>query len=239
DDSDHLLTTQTLTLAQIGTADGTFDGHFFLPPTALNNLAFGSYHFITRATLDLNDSSVSPESTGSSATTLFSPSYSAHAQVAGTVFISGDPVSITGTATSTAGGAPVPFADVVVTVTHGGVAQDFAVKTDAFGAFVLSYPSFNGLAGSFDVSAHPPDFAAEDAAPEDSFSLVDLDLAQSLVTLDVSSGTGTPGTLTLTNLSDQTLTGLSVDLTGLAAGWSLNISDLPATLAAHASTPLH
>src|SRR5262249_30822549 len=67
----------------------------------------------------------------------------------------------------------------------------------------------------------------------------DLNLVQSVVSLGVASGAGTPGTLTLANLSDTALHNLAADLSELPSGWNLDISDLPATLAAHASTTLH
>ncbi len=85
------------------------------------------------------------------------------------------PVTFTGLATYTATGLPVPNAPVKLHLTVRSIKRSFDVTTDADGNFSYTFQPVANEAGAYSVAATHP--ALDDAAPEDTFSILGMRVA--------------------------------------------------------------
>ncbi len=208
---------------------------FTVPASSLLTEDFGLYQFIVRGTLDLDRSVVDLKATAASNAVQIAPSYSATVQtVGGTTFVSGDPVSLTGRALATATGLPVGNAVVEVAVATGRTVQTFLATTDAGGTFTLTVPTFEDAAGRYQIKAYHPSFPGEDTGYDGAFDLLGVDIVQSQIGLAAIAGQAATGSFVVTNPGSAPISGLSLSVPDLPAGWAVTFGSLPGSLAAGA-----
>ncbi|WP_203546973.1 Ig-like domain-containing protein [Roseiconus lacunae] len=143
------------------------------------------------------------------------------------------PVLLTGTATNT-DQTPAAFKQVSVHLSVRGTKRVFPAITDAAGNFSLTFNPLPGEGGTYTVgAAHPGE---DTAAVQDMFQLVGMRAEPPANAISVKEGAAaTSSSITLRNLADVPLTGLSVEVvdaaanlqvTAVAAGNATTIDDL-------------
>ncbi|MDM4018763.1 Ig-like domain-containing protein [Roseiconus lacunae] len=143
------------------------------------------------------------------------------------------PVLLTGTATNT-DQTPAAFKQVSVHLSVRGTKRVFPAITDAAGNFSLTFNPLPGEGGQYTVgAAHPGD---DTAVVQDTFQLVGMRVEPPADAISVKEGAAaTSSSITLRNLADVRLTGLSVEVvdaaanlqvTAVAAGNATSIDDL-------------
>ncbi|HEY6871735.1 MAG TPA: Ig-like domain-containing protein [Geobacteraceae bacterium] len=135
-------------------------------------------------------------------------SYLAQAKTDKSVYKQGEPVQITGQATSTASGAPMPLVPVKIGVSVKGFDRFFTVTTDATGAFSYTFVPAAGEAGGYSVWATHPDLA--DRTVQAQFSIIGLQVYPALVNVQMLKGKYQDIPVTLTNLGGSSLTALTL-----------------------------
>ena len=123
------------------------------------------------------------------------------------------PVLLTGSAVR-AGGGPAPFEQVSVHLTVRGTKRVLPAITDAEGNFEVTFNPLPGEGGNYTVgAAHPGE---DDAPVQDTFQLVGMRAESPSTAIRVMEGGSEDGQVTVRNLADIALTGLSVEVVGLA-----------------------
>lgn len=236
DSTAQLVATDTISLAGLSGAT-SYDGQLQLSPAAFGNLPFGNYQVIVAAALSLASTSQQLTSSSASANVFFEPGYSAEITTPALTVVAGASATLSGTATSTTDGSAVAYAPVDVTITGGSFQETLTATTDATGNFSVDFQPLAGGEGTYDVSAYNPGLPPADrAAPQSAIDVVGLSFAQEQVRVTTGVGTGTSGTITIDNPSDEALGGITSTVSGLPQGWSFTLNDLPSSLAANSQT---
>ncbi|NBP51397.1 MAG: hypothetical protein EBU70_09530, partial [Actinobacteria bacterium] len=172
---------------------------------------------------------------GVSATIAISPAYRATVAAAVDVAAPGAAVPLTGTAFDPATGAPAANVPVTVRVGVRGTRRVIQTTTDASGAFAVTFQPLPHEAGQYTVCADHP--AVEADAAQDAFRIYGFRADYAGYRLSVVPGSAETRTITLTNLGDLPLTGLSVAVLGAPANLTV-LTSAATTIPAGASIPL-
>ncbi|NQT18153.1 MAG: hypothetical protein HQ592_00500 [Planctomycetes bacterium] len=111
---------------------------------------------------------------------------------------------------ASAGGAPIPGVPVSVRILRNGFRRVISAETDAGGAFSVLFNPLVNEAGTYEVAAARPG-VAEDLV-QDTFVLFGMKLDVSEHGYDLTPGTPLQGEVTLTNITDLPLTGLTASV---------------------------
>lgn len=142
-----------------------------------------------------------------------SPSYVATVMTDVEMAPADTPVLLTGFATNVADETPAAFREVSVHLQVRGTKRVFTAITDANGEFELTFNPLPGEGGSYTVGAAFPGVA--NAAIQDSFKLVGMRAEPPRDSIRVTEAAGPRGdSITLRNLADVPLTGLSIEVLG-------------------------
>jgi uncharacterized membrane protein len=139
-------------------------------------------------------------------------SYSALASTDKQVYKQGEPVIITGQATSTATVTPMPFVPVKVGVSFKGFDRSFTVNADDKGLFSYTLVPASNETGIFDVWASHPDLAGRSG--QSRFSIIGLAVDPPLATIAILKGQSFDIPVMLNNLGGSPLTAVSIIATG-------------------------
>ncbi len=154
-----------------------------------------------------------------------SPAYTATVQTDLTTAPAGTPVVMTGTATRASGGV-MENAAVNIHIVVRGTRRIVPVQTDATGHFMLTWAPLANEAGNYQIGAA---HTGEEIAPaQDAFTLIGIKLAPPVSELTVTEGLSITGHLSVVNLGETTLSGLSAQVVSAPANLSVT-----ATLAAN------
>lgn len=140
-------------------------------------------------------------------TTIADVSYTALAATDKGVYKQGESVKVTGQATSTATGAPMPLVPVKIGISTRGFDRFFTVNTDQAGAFGYTFTPASNEAGSYSVWATHPDLS--DRTVQAQFSIIGLSVAPTLANITILKGGSFDIPVTLANLGGSPLTGLA------------------------------
>ncbi len=143
------------------------------------------------------------------------PAYTTTLSIAPTSVPSATPIPITGTATLRSGG-PAPFSLVNIHITNRGIEQIIAALTDSSGQFSTSFTPGSGKGGLFLFGASHPGTAT--APVQDQVTVFGLGATPSTVTVEMLETSGENGGITIANLSEVPVSGLSVAVSGVPAG---------------------
>ena len=149
-----------------------------------------------------------------SAPLVVSPEYTATVQAGLTNVLLGTPVPLTGSATLAVGG-PATNVPVDLLLTVRGLQRIIGVYTDTNGNFSTLFNPLPNEAGSYTVSAVSPGITA--APPQAQFNILGMSLNPASLALSVAAGGSVSGSVTVQNLGDVPLTGLTSSVNGLAA----------------------
>ncbi|MFM7076357.1 MAG: hypothetical protein ACKO3G_09865, partial [Planctomycetaceae bacterium] len=177
---------------------------------------------------------------------ILDPAYRATVATAVDVGALGQPVPITGTAYDPATGAPAAGVAVTVRVGLRGTRRVIEATTDASGAFAVTFQPLPQEAGQYSLAADHPAVAID--TPQDGFVIHGLRAEFAGYRLSVVPGTPETRSITLANLGDLPLTGLTVEVLGAPTNLEVTTSSattIPAggtipfafTVAASATTP--
>ena len=158
------------------------------------------------------------------------PAYRATVSTNTELGIAGNSVVFNGRALSNLDNTPVAFEFVKVGVKTNGIVRELDALTDGNGNFSTIFKPLPGEAGRYQVNAYFPGNPAEDSAPEDSFALLGMRFNSTGVTNKVLANQPFTGQVTLQNLTDIPLTGLTYAVEGAPADWTVQVN-LPTTLA--------
>jgi hypothetical protein len=150
----------------------------------------------------------------SSTPVVISAQYAVTVKAGVTSVLMGTPVPLTGSATLTAGG-PAANVPVDILLTVRGLQRIISVATDANGNFSMVFTPLAYEAGTYTVSAVLPGITS--APPQDQFNILGMSANPSSLALAVVAGGATAGSVSLQNLSDVPLTGLTATINGAAA----------------------
>ncbi len=153
------------------------------------------------------------------------PSYTATAQVAGTTFLQGASIPVTGTAVRP-DDSPAINSMVEVYVLTNGLRREVLTTTDATGAFTATFVPLPHEAGHYTIGASFP--GMEQTTEHDAFDILGVrinngNIPQFLVQLN---GTLT-GSLPIENLSNTALTDVTLGSTTLPGGASIQFATVP------------
>lgn len=145
---------------------------------------------------------------------IVAPEYSAMVRAGTTNALMGTPIPLYGFATMTAGG-PAAGVPVNILVTVHGLQRIVSVTTDANGNFTTVFNPLANESGLYTISAVLPGITAASAQGE--FNILGMSASPSSVALSMIAGGSAATGVTLNNLSDVPLTGLTATVIGLAA----------------------
>ena len=175
---------------------------------------------------ELDDSNNSTLSSPLSVTPAYAATVSTtvHSAVAGTV------IPLQGHATLLAGGVAAGKL-VNVHVVSRGVERIVSALTDAAGNFTATFRPLADEAGNYTLAATYPGVAAS-GGTQDAFTLSGIKAVATDASLQITPGTtSAPHTLTVRNLGESSLTGISLSASGLPAGVTALFSGAASTLA--------
>ena len=143
--------------------------------------------------------------------------------------VAGTPITLRGQALSNSDNSPVAFEFVKVRVENKGTIREFDAFTDANGNFVNQFYPLPGEAGTYNINAYFPGFAAEDSVAEDSFTLLGMRFEQNdqfltQVSQRITEGTTLNGSVKLQNLSNIELSGLTATINGAPSDWTVTLT---------------
>ncbi|WP_218933767.1 CARDB domain-containing protein [Rubripirellula lacrimiformis] len=149
----------------------------------------------------------------------------------------GTPVSLAGTATKV-DGSPAVSVDVAVNISVRGTNRVLPATTDADGNFAVTFVPLPGEGGQYSVSATYPGIAPTDS--QDAFQLLGLQPTEGFDFINLTSGATTTQTITVRNLADVDLSGLTVEAIDIGTGLTVTprIADGANTLPASESFQL-
>ena len=150
----------------------------------------------------------------SSTPVVISAQYAATVKAGVTNVLMGTAVPLTGSATLTAGG-PATNVPVNIVLAVRGLQRIISVTTDSNGNFSTVFTPLAYEAGTYNVSAVLPGIT--NAPPQDQFNILGMSANPSSLALAVVAGGATAETVSLQNLSDVPLTGLTATINGAAA----------------------
>jgi Ca2+-binding RTX toxin-like protein len=149
--------------------------------------------------------------------------------------VAGTTITLNGQALSNINNAPVPYEFVTIAVKNqaSGAVREISAFTNGSGDFVSSFTPLPNEGGQYEINAYFPGNKTEDAAPEDTFKILGMQFTSAGVTQKVISDSTFSGTLSLKNLTDIPLTGITATVLGAPADWTVQVT-APATLAGDA-----
>lgn len=169
---------------------------------------------------------------------VLAPAYSAVVSTTSTIERMGREITLTGSATLTAGG-PAANSQVDIDIRVQGTKRTISVITDAAGAFTYEWVPLMTEAGQYTIGAkHPGELG--DAPVQDQFTLVGLtsDVEEFSKRLIVDDSPFIQS-ITLRNPGDTQLTGISAQMLGAATGVTATASVINATLPGLSSTTVN
>jgi|GEM_PF-1647902 len=143
--------------------------------------------------------------------------YTATVQAGVTNVVAGTPVPLSGTATLVAGG-PAANKPVNILLTVRGLTRTLSVTTDANGNFSTVFTPLPNEAGFYTVAAVAPGIT--NAPAQAQFTIVGAALNPSPLTVTVTEGSNISVPVSLQNLSEVPISGLTASLSGVAANLS-------------------
>ena len=164
------------------------------------------------------------------------PAYRAIVSTDTETALAGNSVILRGQAISNSDNSPVAFEFVKVRVENKGTIREFDSFTDANGNFVRQFNPLPGEAGTYNINAYFPAFAAEDNAAEDQFTLLGMRFEQNdqflqQVTQKIVEGTTFNGQVKLQNLSNVGLSGLTASIIDAPSNWIVEVTPQKTSLA--------
>lgn len=169
---------------------------------------------------------------------VLAPAYSAVVSTTTTLERMGREITLTGSATLTAGG-PAANSQVDIELRVQGTKRTISVITDAAGAFTYLWSPLMNEAGQYTIAAkHPGELG--DAPVQDQFTLVGLtsDVEEFTKRLIVDDSPFIQS-ITIRNPGDTQLTGVTAQMLGVAAGVTATASVINATLPGLSSTTVN
>jgi ELWxxDGT repeat protein len=153
--------------------------------------------------------------------------------------VAGTTITLNGQALSNINNAPVPYEFVTIAVKNqaSGAVREISAFTNGSGDFVSSFTPLPNEGGQYEINAYFPGNKTEDAAPEDTFKILGMQFTTAGVTQKVISDSTFSGTLSLKNLTDIPLTGITATVLGAPADWTVQVT-APATLAGDAANSI-
>jgi len=200
---------------------------FFVPKT------IGQYYLIaqTDATNTINEGgSIGDNNNTTILPVSIAAAYRATVSTDTEVGISGQSVVFKGQALSNLDNSPIPFEFVIVAVKNNGNVRELSAFTDGSGNFTSTFKPLAGEGGQYQVNAYFPNNPTEDTAPEDSFKLLGMRFTSNGVSNKVIANQAFTGQVSLQNLTDVALNGLTAKIEGAPSNWNVQVNT-PATLA--------
>ncbi|QDS90691.1 Lectin C-type domain protein [Rosistilla ulvae] len=182
-----------------------------------------------REGIDANNRFVSPTPI------LLRPSYTATVSAEIESAAAGTAVTLAGSAANT-DGTPAALVDVVVHITVRGTTRTLDARTDANGNFQTLFTPLSGEAGRYAVAASHPALSAP--MSQDTFDLHGLVPTAGFDFIGLPAGSSTTQSITIRNLADLPLTGLSITTVDVASGLSVTPSVPASNVAASGSFDL-
>ncbi|NCT44034.1 MAG: hypothetical protein GPJ35_12020, partial [Microcystis aeruginosa G11-09] len=227
DSSDSLITETTFT------PDIPFNSFyernipFFAPRNA------GQYYLI--ATTDANNTVNEGTGLGEQNNTIITPitvipAYKATVYTDTVIGTNSQSVTLRGSAVNNADNSPVPFEFVSIKIENNGTIRDLSAFTDGNGNFVKSFNPLPTEGGQYNINAYFPNNPNEDSAPEDSFQLLGMKFNTNQVTNKVIADTPFTGSVTLENITNIGITGITATVDSVVEGWTVQVNS-PSTLA--------
>jgi hypothetical protein len=141
--------------------------------------------------------------------------------------LAGTPVPMHGSATNNLG-APAPYAQVDIHILVQGTERILLAIADANGNFATTFQPLSNEAGAYQIWAAAPGVSTGTA--QDSFSLMGMSASPASASLRIAEGSSGSSTVTLQNLSDVPLHGLSAVVGATPTGLSATATLSDATL---------
>ncbi len=148
----------------------------------------------------------------------------------------GTPILLYGAATNIASGQPAPNVPVKLRVTVQGTNRYLDATTNAQGQFQAMFYPLATEAGSYTVSAYHPG-GSSDGPAQNTFVLVGMTSNPKQTSHDLVPDVEQTGTVTLKNLGDTSLSGITASGVALPGFLTLTVS-APASLDPHGSAPV-
>ena len=164
------------------------------------------------------------------------PAYRAIVSTETEVAPAGTRITMQGTATSNLNGQPQANSLVTIQVKAGDTIRNISTFTNSEGRFTAFFTPLAGEAGRYTISADHP--GVVERLPQDSFVLVGLRAEPQSVGIAVVPGTPTEGDVTIRNLADIPLTGLTARVSALPPVLDIVLT-APPTIAANGTIQLH
>ena len=141
--------------------------------------------------------------------------YGATLSIVPTTVPTGTPIPITGSATL-AGGGPAAFMLVNIHITNQGIERIISALTNSIGQFSTSFTPLPGQGGLFQFGASHPGSAT--APVQDEVRVYGLKANPVSLEFSLAESGNQSGTITIQNLADLPVSGLTTLVTGLPAG---------------------
>ena len=150
----------------------------------------------------------------SATTVVVLPEYTATVKAGVSTVLAGASIPLSGSATLSIGG-PATNKPVDILLTVRGLQRVISVVTDGTGSFNTVFTPFPTEAGVYTVSAVLPGVTS--APAQDQFNILGISATPASLALTVNEGSNVVGAVSLQNLSEVPLSGLTATVTGLAA----------------------
>ncbi|AKE63138.1 Alkaline phosphatase [Microcystis aeruginosa NIES-2549] len=221
DSSDSLITETTFTPNIPFNSFYERNIPFFAPRNA------GQYYLI--ATTDANNTVNEGTGLGEQNNTVITPitvipAYKATVYTDTVIGTNGQAVTLRGSAVNNADNSPVPFEFVTIRIENNGTIRELSAFTDGNGNFVKSFNPLPTEGGQYNINAYFPNNPTEDTAPEDSFKLLGMKFNTSQVTNKVIANTPFTGTVTLENITNMGITGITATVDSVVPGWNVQVN---------------
>lgn len=149
---------------------------------------------------------------------------------------SGTTIPLHGTAYDADTGQAAAFKPVKIQIGKDGTKRDILVYTNAHGEFQAVFKPLSGETGHFTISADHP--GVQNQTAQDEFVLLGMRANQTSVNVQIVPNDTVTGQITLTNLTDVNLTGLTAVVEGLPPGVAEVTLSVPSTLVGDGSVVL-
>ncbi|WP_346304849.1 S8 family serine peptidase, partial [Microcystis sp. M38BS1] len=234
DSSDSLITETTFTPNIPFNSFYERNIPFFAPKNG------GQYYLI--ATTDANNTVNEGTGLGEQNNTVITPitvipAYKATVYTDTVIGTNRQAVTLRGNAVNNADNSPVPFEFVTIRIENNGTIRELSAFTDGNGNFVKSFNPLPTEGGQYNINAYFPNNPTEDTAPEDSFQLLGMKFNTSQVTNKVIADTPFTGTVTLENITNIGITGITATVDSVVPGWNVQVNT-PSSLAGSGNNTL-
>ncbi|MEM9063562.1 MAG: calcium-binding protein, partial [Pseudomonadota bacterium] len=237
--TDNVFSGDDLFLGEFGFSATLAPGQFYARsvPVRLPDDPGSYFLFVqTDATDTIAENPFTDNNVQIAAATTVTPAFSVALDALDPLYIAGQPIPISGTATATGGGA-AQFELIEITLDNSGIDQSIFAFTDAFGRFDTQFVPLEGEGGIYRASAHFPGFPEEDATPEETFSVIGMVFEDPEPVFQTLSGAVDTFLLEITNTGPEQLDSLAVSLQGAPEGWTI-LSTVGATLGVNGTVTL-